>query len=279
MKFAVFILSHKRADRVETYDTLKNSGYTGKLYVVVDDRDPMLSKYRERFGDELLVFNKQEYIDKTETMETSKLESSAVYARNAIEQYAVDLGLDVFGMFDDDIIKLRYRWVDGDKIRSLSVKVLDKVFEIYSYYILYTGIACVSFPFVMFYVSGKQYLDRRISEYRHTYQIHIRNSHIPVNWTGIINHDTITQLLTMQQGYIWWSLPYVVFDAKPMNKDSGGLKEVYDALSDFDMAFLAVMSCPFCCTVTTSKGARSSLQIKENKHTSYPMIISQRYKK
>ena len=280
MKFAVFILSHKRADRVETYDTLRKGGYTGKIYVVVDNQDPMLEKYQERFGDSVLVFDKQMYIDRTETLETSKMKSSAVYARNAIEQYAKDFVLDVFGMFDDDVVNMRYRWVDGNTVRSLTVNGgLDLVFESYAQYILDTGIACTSFPFTMFYVSGIHDLDKRISEYRHTYQIHIRNAHKPVEWIGIINHDTISQLLTMKLGYIWWSIPHIVFDAKPMNKESGGLKEVYDAFKDFDMAFLAVMTCPDCCTVTASNGERSTLQIKENKHTSYPMIISGRYKK
>lgn len=280
MKFAVFILSHKRAYRVETYDTLIRGGYTGKIYIVVDNQDPMLNVYQERFGDSVLVFDKQTYIDKTETLETSKMKSSAVYARNAIEQYARDFVLDVFGMFDDDIISFRYRWIDGKVVRSLSVNGgLDLVFESYAQYILDTGIACTSFPFTMFYVSGVHELNKRISEYRHTYQIHIRNAHKPVEWKGIINHDTITQLLTAKYGYIWWSIPHLVFDAKPMNKESGGLKEVYDSLRDLDMAFIAVMTCPDCCVITASNGERSTLQIKENKYTSYPMIVSSRYKK
>lgn len=280
MKFAIFILSHKRADRVETYSTLRKGGYTSKIYVVVDNQDPMLDKYQERFGDDVLVFDKQTYIDSTETLETSKMKASAVYARNAIEQYAKDFGLDAFGMFDDDVISMRYRWIEGNSVRSLTVNGgLDSVFEMYGQYILDAGIACTSFPFTMFYVAGVHDLNKRISEYRHTYQIHIRNAHKPVEWKGIINHDTITQLLTAKNGYIWWSIPHLVFDAKPMNKESGGLKEVYDALKDLDMAFLAIMTCPDCCTITTSNGERSTLQIKENKHTSYPMIVSSRYKK
>lgn len=280
MNFAVFILSHKRADRVETYDTLRKGGYSGKIYVVVDNQDPMLERYQERFLDDVLVFDKQTYIDSSETLETTRMKSSAVYARNAIEQYAKDFELDVFGMFDDDVVNMRYRWVEEETVRSLSVRGgLDSVFEYYGQYMLDTDIACTSFPFTMFYVSGVHDLDKRITECRHTYQIHIRNVHKPVEWIGIINHDTISQLLTMKLGYIWWSIPHLVFDAKPMNKESGGLKEVYDALKDFDMAFLAVIACPDCCKITTSNGQRSTLQIKENKYASYPMIVSQRYKK
>lgn len=39
--FAVFILSHGRAGNVKTYQTLINQGYTGNIYIVIDDEDDM----------------------------------------------------------------------------------------------------------------------------------------------------------------------------------------------------------------------------------------------
>ena len=38
-KFAVFILSHGRANDIKTVDTLKKGNYTGKWYVVIDNGD------------------------------------------------------------------------------------------------------------------------------------------------------------------------------------------------------------------------------------------------
>jgi len=36
-KFAVFILSNGRPDNVITYRSLRSHGYTGKIYIIVDD--------------------------------------------------------------------------------------------------------------------------------------------------------------------------------------------------------------------------------------------------
>lgn len=284
MKFAVFILSHNRADRVETYDTLRNSGYTGKIYVVVDDEDPQLARYMERFDNKLDVglinFGKEPMIEIADTVYPEKKRSSALYARNFIESFAPMLGYDVFAMMDDDITSFRFRWVEDGSVKSQIVSTqMDKVFEYYAQYMLDADIATTSFPFSMFYISGTSGLDKKITESRHTYQIHIRNAKFPVDWVSVINQDTITQLQTMQVGYIWWSIPFLVFDAEPMNCKSGGLKSVYDSIKDFDMAFLAVMTNPSCCKVAYSSGPRSTMQIKENKHTSYPMIVSERYMK
>ena len=37
--FAVFILSHGRADTISTYRALRDGGYTGRTYVVIDNED------------------------------------------------------------------------------------------------------------------------------------------------------------------------------------------------------------------------------------------------
>ena len=104
MKFAVFIISHGRADRVETYTTLRKAGYTGEIFVIVDDEDNQLVDYAKRFTDELIIFHKVTcYIDTIYGRE----KSSAVYARNFVEDCASFIELDAFAVFDDDITGLR----------------------------------------------------------------------------------------------------------------------------------------------------------------------------
>ena len=46
--FAVFILSHGRADRVITYDVLRKQGYTGKIYIIIDNLDNQRDEYINR---------------------------------------------------------------------------------------------------------------------------------------------------------------------------------------------------------------------------------------
>lgn len=60
-KFAVFILTNGRADNVKTKKSLDKSGYTGKIYYIVDDEDKDLDKYIENFGvNNVKIFNKRE---------------------------------------------------------------------------------------------------------------------------------------------------------------------------------------------------------------------------
>jgi len=94
--YAVFILTHGRPDKVMTYRTLRRSGYTGKIYLICDDEDKTLSKYQEKYKDEVVVFSKKDYEKKFDIMDNFKGNKVIVYARNACYDIARSLGLDHF---------------------------------------------------------------------------------------------------------------------------------------------------------------------------------------
>lgn len=279
MKFAVFILSHKRANRVETFDTLRNAGYTGEIFIVVDDADPQLDVYTHRFSECLLVFNKQEMKAITDTVTNIKKDSSPVYARNFIEQYANNMKYDAYIVMDDDVTNLRYRYLDNGVARSQSLKYnLDIVLTSYIDYLLHANIATLSFATVMVYAGGvhSEADEVRLASHRYTCQIHMRNLSFPVEWMSLANNDSISANNTAKVGYLWWALPFIVYDSPKMNTLPGGMKEVYDAVNEFSRAFMATVVSPSVCRVGCSK---DRLAIKRDLKTAYPMIISSRWKK
>ena len=274
MKYAVFIISHERANRVETYSTLRSSGYAGIIHVFIDNEDTQKEAYLNRFGTELVIFNKQIHMMQTDTLELDKRKASAVYARNAVELYAKARGYDVFIIMDDDITNLRYRWMEGNICKSMKVSRLDLIFKWYCEYLCSCDIATLSFEHCMFYLGG--ITDEKVMNERWTYQIHIRNTRYPVDWIAVFNEDIITEISTATRGYIWWSLPHIVFDNVAMNCESGGVKELYESISEYKRAFMATVANPSSCKPGYSHG---KLRIQQNKKASYPMIISGRWKK
>ena len=58
--FCAFILTHGRPHKVHTYRTLKNYGYTGRVFIVIDDEDADGGEYRRIYGQDVLVFSKDE---------------------------------------------------------------------------------------------------------------------------------------------------------------------------------------------------------------------------
>lgn len=94
--FVAFILSHGRADRVSTYELLRKCGYTGDIRIVIDNEDSTTQEYYDKFGNEVVMFNKPfvaNYFDPCDNQDNRK---TIVYARNACFDLAKELGYTYF---------------------------------------------------------------------------------------------------------------------------------------------------------------------------------------
>ena len=126
--YAVFILTHGRADNVATYKTLRKAGYSGKIYLVIDDEDDQEDQYRAIYGDEVVQFCKQDYIDRSMCINPDKPRKVILYARNACFDIAKNLGITHFIEMDDDYKEFQYRWEQDGKLKFKNIKNIDKVF-------------------------------------------------------------------------------------------------------------------------------------------------------
>ena len=78
--FGVIIISHGRP-QCETVKTLRESGYTGEIFIVVDDEDKTLNQYLEIYGRENVhIFHKYEWFDVGDNMDNPR--TVGVFARN-----------------------------------------------------------------------------------------------------------------------------------------------------------------------------------------------------
>ena len=91
--FCVFILSNGRPDKVITYNTIRKAGYTGKIFIIIDNEDVNYNKYIKNFGDEnVIVFNKMEYALNVDNYDNFGNYRSTTHVRNAIFDEAKRLG-------------------------------------------------------------------------------------------------------------------------------------------------------------------------------------------
>ena len=91
--FAVFILSHGRANNLITLKTLDKIGYTGKTYIIIDNEDEQEEEYKKLNVEDVIIFDKNEMIEKTDTADNFKDHRLVVYARNKCHEIAKKLGI------------------------------------------------------------------------------------------------------------------------------------------------------------------------------------------
>ena len=108
--FTVFIISHGRPNDVITFDTLKKQGYTGNVYIIIDDTDKKLNQYVNKFGGQnVIVFDKNEIAKITDHGDNFWNLRTTTHARNACFDIAEKLGITYFLVLDDDYTAFDFR--------------------------------------------------------------------------------------------------------------------------------------------------------------------------
>lgn len=128
--FAIFILTHGRPDSVVTLATLRRSGYTGRVFLVIDDEDKTGPEYVERFGREnVIVFSKEEIGKTFDQGDNFGDRRTITYARNACWPIAESLGVKYFMQLDDDYTTLQHRFDENGWYSYAPIKRFDAVLD------------------------------------------------------------------------------------------------------------------------------------------------------
>ena len=275
--FAVFIITHGRPHNQKTLQLLVEMNYTGKVYLVVDDQDNTVDEYKALYGDKVVVFSKDTYVAYTDTGLHTPFKKFAVFARNAVEDLAVLLGLDYFMVFDDDIINLRIRYdIDGSlKSRKLT-GIIDDVFNACIRFMENSNLHCTSFGFCNVYRSGVECLYKENSRNRLCAEAFIRDTKIKVDWRLNMVEDLITSLDYNRAGIPWLQIiPVQVEICMSEGTVEGGNSEAYNNFGLFRLNFMPTIAYPDCNKVTFHHNKwHTTLSAKH----SVPKIISASFK-
>ena len=274
-KFAVFILSHGRAGNVKTYHTLRKAGFSGDIYVVIDDEDGDGEKYKEEFGKFCLQFCKQEYMDKADTVSTDGTRISALFARLAIMDFAKSLDLDYYCMLDDDVERIIYRYPDGNKLKGMDVVKADYMFDSILKFMknaklkvlglqlaegLIGGLYGIYKSGLMNQVLCGGYLFSRETDYR---------------FFSSVNEDTIASLDYLSRGGLAWRLGCITIKTPERGTNAGGLSEDYAKKNWYYIDMHAVVVAPWCCKIDVDNGNRQKIDMRFAR----PRVLSERYKR
>lgn len=278
LNFSIFITSHNSPTKCPSYTSLRDSGYTGTIYIVVDDADPQLETYRY-YNYNLVVFNKQEYVEKLDIgMSKSNPQLAAVlYARAAVEDYAKWNKLKYFIVMDDDIYGFRYRYVDNDKLLSRPVVNFDWLIDTYIQFMQSSNSMCLSFANDGSFIGGAEVVTSgKMLERRSCHTIFLRDTSKEFEWKFAVNEDYVSSLLYANVGKLMFTLPFVQRNISGMNDRQEGMHDLYESTTEFQRAFYNVIACPWTCTVTEYK---NHFVVRTDKNTAYPKIVSSKYRR
>lgn len=273
-KIGYFILSHKRAGNQLTLKTLKKNGIQEDVYIVVDSNDEMLEDYK-RIYDNVIVFDKEEYETKTDTIDIEGNMDVVLYARNFAIDYAKQKRYEYIVVLDDDLKDFHYRYVAQDgKLKKKKVKHLKEIIKLIVKYEEKCNISIVSFGNDYDYIGGanggiKEGIRRKANG------IFIINLKHNISFISRFNEDVVTCWDLNKKGYLVFSFLDIQMKAVKTRRNIGGMEDCYKSMSDYNKAFYGVISSPENIYITVDKKGELIMRKRNN----FPKIVSERYKK
>nr|DAH40347.1 MAG TPA: hypothetical protein [Caudoviricetes sp.] len=278
--FAVLILTHGRADCLRTVKTLRRGGYTGRYYLVLDDEDETIDRYRQIYGnDKIITFNKQKAIDETDSMDNFDNHKAIVYARNYSWTVARNLGLRYFLQLDDDYVDIQYRWIRDGKLKGKTVKNLDKLFDSMVEFLIASDADTVALAQGGDFIGGAD--GKRFGEglIRKAMNSFFCRTDRPIDFKGTMNEDVVTYTTLSSQGHLLFT--FTKANIVPLQTQSlhGGMTEAYLNGGTYLKSFYAVMSMPSAVVVAPLNSRHPRIHHKVSWNCCAPKILNEAYRK
>jgi len=284
--FCAFILTHGRPDRVHTYKTLLRAGYTGKIYIVIDDEDKTADEYRARFGDKVLQFCKAEIAARIDEGDNFNDRRAIIYARNACWDLARQVGCKYFIQLDDDYTHFGPRFGQNGIIYSSRVVYsLDAVFSATLEYYQATPFLTLAFAQGADFMGGPVCCGIKIK--RKAMNTFICSTDRQFQFFGRVNEDVNTYVLGGLRGWLLGTLTHYYIVQLTTQKNAGGMADMYLDSGTYVKTFYSVMYAPSCVKIGTlgdpgkhgPTRAHYRIHHKINWHHTAPKILAEQYKK
>jgi len=283
-QFAVFILSHGRADNVKTIKALTQSGYTGRIYIIIDDEDEQRQEYINRYGKSVIVFNKQEAALNVDVADLKKQRNVVVYARNQCHSIANKLGLTHFVEMDDDYSWFSFKqFIDGHS-KERRIHNIDEVFDITFDFLDVSGAAAVCCAQGGDYIGGAlgTMATQRLT--RKAMNVFFCKTDRLFKFYGRLNEDTTAYTRLGQQGILFFTFADWMVHQEMTQQSAGGLTDAYLDAGTYVKSFYSVMFSPSCVRLgVLGDGSRGERHERIHHRVIWgkctPKIISSKYKK
>ena len=278
--FAAFILTHGRPDSVKTYSALKRSGYTGRIYLIVDDEDSTIEEYKKKYGNQVIVFSKEEISKTFDQADNFTDRRSIVYARNACFEIAKNLNIRYFIQLDDDYSTFSYKFDKDLNQKERGIKQLDKVFdEILDYYKEIPALTIAMAQGGDFLGGEQGRFKKSLHLMRKAMNSFFCDTQRPFKFLGRVNEDVNTYTNLGSKGGLFLTIPNVKISQQTTQKNKGGMTELYLESGTYIKSFYTIMFNPSSVKISEMGEKNRRIHHNINWNNTTPCIIEEKYKK
>ncbi len=282
-EFCVFILTYGRADNVTTLNTLTEEGseLSQDYYLICSDDDKSLSKYKEKYGDRVLVFNKDEVEKHIDLGDNFHKKNLVIYARNMCFSFAKKLGYRYFVQFDDDYDNFMTRfYYDNKMMIRHNENNFDRMFKVHLDFLKNTPCTIVAMSQGGDYIGGVGNNNVRKGYKRKVMNSFFCDLERPFFFYGSMNEDATYYAHASRMGIFVITLYGWMLNQASTQTKSGGLTDAYLESGTYVKSFYTVMYSPSNTKIgKISSGVGERIHHSINGRAAYPEIIDEKYSK
>lgn len=279
--FCAFILTHGRPDKVYTYDSLMKSGYSGKVYIVIDDEDKTAKQYRKQFGDMVLTFSKSEIAKTFDEGDNFNDRRAIIYARNACFELSKQVGCKYFIQLDDDYMTFSYKFDKDGVYQERKILKIDNVLEyLLDFYLSVPNLLSIAFAQNGDFIGGAEGTHAKNKKLmRKCMNTFICSTDRPFQFFGRINEDVNTYTNLGNRGGLFFTFNQIAISQKQTQSNSGGMTDLYLDSGTYVKSFYSVMYMPSSVKISLMGSTHKRLHHNVSWRYTVPMIISERHRK
>lgn len=280
--FAVFVITHGRPDSLITTKTIREAGYTGKIYYLVDNEDLAADRYRSRLGESVIVFDKKQIADKTDEGDNFNDRRTTTHARNASYDIARQLGITYFVQLDDDYTNFSFRTnhegqypVDRFKVRT----TLDGIFAAVLRYYKKIPAACIALAQGGDFIGGHECEAAKTARpKRKCMNSFFCSVDRRVWFLSRMNEDVNTYVTLGSRGVLFLTIPLVNLDQLATQSNQSGMTDVYKKYGTYVKSFYTVMYAPSCTKISMMNTRHSRIHHAIEWANAVPVILRDEYR-
>ena len=278
--FCVFILTHGRADRVYTHKTIRKEGYTGPVFLVIDNEDDQADEYIRRYGqDNVIVFDKLARARKTDTPDLSDDRRTIIYARNECFDIAERLGFRYFLELDDDYTDFLYRYQVGCCLYSKTATNLNDIFERMIEFLDCSGAVSVAFAQGGDMIGGAQSVNFHKKLLRKAMNTFFCDTEKRFDFVGRINEDVNTYTSLSNKGLLFLTYSPFMITQKTTQTNAGGMTETYLDMGTYLKSFYSVIYSPQAVKIGEMGDKHKRIHHSINWDRCAPQILNEKWRK
>lgn len=279
-RFGIFILTHGRPDNVKTYRAVRRCGYTGPVWLVVDDQDKTLPEYEAAFPGEVLVFSKDDIAARFDQGSNFDERRSIFYARNACFDLAEGLGLTHFMQLDDDYHGFYHRFDADHFLGCWPVRRVDMVLDAMCDFLDRTPALTVALAQGGDYVGGNA--SKRLASigaHRKAMNTFVCRTDRRFPFLGRVNEDVSTYVEVGRRGGLLLTFMGVQIVQPATQKNAGGMTELYVDSGTYVKSFYSVLYSPSCVRVGMMSTKHSRIHHKVKWRNAVPKILREAHRR